>query len=52
MKQLVVSWIRNGTRRVGWAFLAGFSAGGVFMWGLWKVLVGEGEDEDHKDADD
>ena len=50
MKKLVVRWIRDGTRRVGWAFLAGFSVGGVFMWGLWKMVVGKGED--HKDADD
>jgi len=39
MKQLVVRWIRNGTRRVGWVFLAGFCAGGAFMWYLWKMLI-------------
>lgn len=42
MKQTVVDWIRNavrdGVRKAGWVFLAGFCAGGAFMWWLKNAL--------------
>jgi len=36
--KLIRQILRDGVRRVGWPFLAGFCAGGWLLWYLWKAV--------------
>lgn len=43
MKKLLKRLIGNAVRKVGWAFLAGFCAGGAYTMYLWRQIVGRVE---------